>query len=104
MPSSVFGPVLSPPWSLQRPFGMAGHWQGVPRRFFAPHPFALKKSPGGLPFRSDPLRWLWGVSSIVVIIPRPPAMQSPFTGFTYLRPLFFSKSFTYYVCPAVVQQ
>jgi hypothetical protein len=33
---------------------MAGHWQGVPRRFFTPQRFAFEKSPEGLPFLSDP--------------------------------------------------
>ena len=37
-PSLVFGPVLAPPCSLQRPFFLfAGRWQPVPRRVFAPH-------------------------------------------------------------------
>ena len=71
MPSSVFGPVLKPPWSLHRPLGMAGHWQGPPRRLFAPQRLAFEKSPGGLPFLSRPLRWSWGVSSFFGVIPHP---------------------------------
>jgi curved DNA-binding protein CbpA len=37
-PSAVLGPVLAPPWSLQRPlFLLAGRRHAVPRRVFAPH-------------------------------------------------------------------
>ena len=37
-PSLVLGPVLAPPWSLQRPTGsLAGRWQGVPLRVRASH-------------------------------------------------------------------
>lgn len=36
-PSVVFGPVLSPPWNLHRPFDNALHRQDVPRLVFAPH-------------------------------------------------------------------
>jgi hypothetical protein len=36
-PSGVRGPVLRPSCSRQRPFFMAGHWQRVARRVFAPH-------------------------------------------------------------------
>jgi hypothetical protein len=28
---------VRPPWSLQRPLGIALIWQGVPSFFFAPH-------------------------------------------------------------------
>ena len=38
LPSSVRGPVLAPPWSLQRPTGsLAGRWQSVPLRVRASH-------------------------------------------------------------------
>ena len=38
LPSSVLGPVLAPPWSLQRPTGsLAGLWQSVPLRVRASH-------------------------------------------------------------------
>ena len=37
-PSLVLGPVLAPPWSLQRPTGsLAGRWHKVPRRVRASH-------------------------------------------------------------------
>lgn len=37
-PSSVFGPVERPPWSLQRPFFLVpGRWHNVPRRVRAMH-------------------------------------------------------------------
>jgi hypothetical protein len=36
-PATVFGPVLLPPCMRQRPFAIAGHRQGIPRLFFAPH-------------------------------------------------------------------
>jgi hypothetical protein len=37
-PSGVRGPVLKPPCTRQRPFGIAGAWQGAPSRFRrAPH-------------------------------------------------------------------
>ena len=71
IPSGVFGPVLNPPWSRHRPFGIAGHWQSVPRRFFAPHRAALVKSPGGLPLFSRPRRFSWGVCSGIAIAPLP---------------------------------
>jgi len=64
IPSAVFGPVLSPPWSLQRPFFIAGHWQWVLLLVFAPHRAAFAKSPGGLAFLSIPRRLSWGVPSI----------------------------------------
>src|SRR5208283_3979975 len=73
-PSGVRGPVDCPPCNLHRPFLMAGAWQGVPRRFFAPHLGALVKSPGGLPFFNHPRRFSWGCVSALVIIPTP----SPF--------------------------
>jgi hypothetical protein len=37
VPSGARGPVLLPPWNLQRPFGIEGAWQGESRRVFAPH-------------------------------------------------------------------
>jgi hypothetical protein len=40
---------------------MAGHWQGVPRRAFAPHRKALVKSPGGLSFFNWPRRFSWDI-------------------------------------------
>ena len=74
IPAAVFGPVLSPPWSLQRPFAIAGHWQSVPRRVFAPHRAALVKSPGEFPFFNHPRRFSWGV---LLIFRRPPAPWPP---------------------------
>jgi len=53
-PSAVLGPVLFPPWSRQRPFRIAGHWQAVPRRVLAPHRGAFDKSPRGFPFLRGP--------------------------------------------------
>ena len=39
-PSSVFGPLLAPPWTRQRPTGcFAGAWQEVPRRVLAPREY-----------------------------------------------------------------
>jgi hypothetical protein len=69
MPSGVFAPVLSPPCSLHRPLGIPGHWQGVPRRFFAPHRGAFEKSPVGLPFLSHPCRFSRGDSVISSTLP-----------------------------------
>jgi hypothetical protein len=63
MPSGVFAPVLSPPCSRQRPFAIAGHRQGAPRRVLAPQRAALAKSPEGLPFRNLPRRCSWGFKS-----------------------------------------
>src|SRR5262245_46672906 len=38
LPSAVRGPVLNPPWNLQRPAQNSSlHWHGDPRRFLAPH-------------------------------------------------------------------
>src|ERR1017187_8549588 len=71
IPSAVLGPVLSPPWSRQRPFAIAGHWHGDPRLVFAPHRGAFKKSPGRLPFLSCPRRGSWGAPSGFVIAPPP---------------------------------
>lgn len=62
-------PVLSPPWSLHRPFAMAGHWQGAPRLFLAPQRRTCDRSPGGLPFFSHPRRRSWGVSRIFSTVP-----------------------------------
>ena len=76
IPSGVLGPVLRPPCSRQRPFGIAGHMQGVPRRFLAPQRAAFEKSPEGLPFLSIPRRFSWGVSLIFSVIPHPPARSS----------------------------
>jgi hypothetical protein len=45
IPSGVFTPVLRPPWSLHRAFGIAGHRQGAPLRFLAPHRAAFERSP-----------------------------------------------------------
>jgi len=64
IPAAVLGPVLRPPCSLQRPFGIAGHLQELPRRFIAPHRGALEKSPEELPFLSLPRRLSWGVPAI----------------------------------------
>jgi hypothetical protein len=36
LPRSVFGPVLNPPCNRHRPFAIASHRQGVPRRVRAP--------------------------------------------------------------------
>jgi hypothetical protein len=71
MPAAVFGPVLSPPWSLHRPFFITGHWQRVPRLVFAPQRAAFKKSPDGLPFLSIPRRLSWGVPPISSTLPLP---------------------------------
>ena len=70
-PSAVLGPVLSPPCSRHRPFRMAGHWHGVPRRVLASHLGAREKSPGGFPCRSQPRRVSWGVWSTCLLIPLP---------------------------------
>ena len=69
-PAFVFGPVLNPPWSRQRPFGIAGHWQGGPCRVLAPHRLAFAKSPAGLPFFS-PRRFSWGSGTVVLFTPTP---------------------------------
>jgi hypothetical protein len=69
IPASVFGPVLRPPWSLHRPFVMAGHWHSEPRRVFALHLGAFVKSPQGLPFLSQPRPGSWGLSSLFSIGP-----------------------------------
>ena len=37
LPASVFGPVLIPPWFLQRPLASAFAAQGLPLRVLAPH-------------------------------------------------------------------
>jgi hypothetical protein len=70
-PPGVRGPVDFPPCNLQRPFLIAGAWQGVPRRFLAPHRGALLKSPGGLPFFSHPRRLSWGCASTLAVISPP---------------------------------
>ncbi len=72
IPSAVFGPALRPPCSLQRPFIIAGHWQRVPRRVFAPQRGAFEKSPGAFPFLSHPRRLSWGVLSVFRVIPHRP--------------------------------
>jgi hypothetical protein len=36
-PSAVRGPVLIPPWSLQRPFSIAFAWHGAPSYIFGEH-------------------------------------------------------------------
>src|SRR4029450_2776365 len=64
IPATVLGPVLSPPCSRQRPFFMAGHWQGVPFRVLAPHRWALLKSPTALLLFSHPCRRRWDVPRI----------------------------------------
>jgi hypothetical protein len=51
-PRCGFGPMLSPPWILHRPFFIAGHWQRVALLVFAPHRGAFKKSAEGFPFLS----------------------------------------------------
>jgi hypothetical protein len=71
IPSAVFGPVLSPPCNRHRPFGIAGHRHGVPRRFFAPQRAAFEKSPGGLAFLRVPRRFSWGVSAVFRTSPHP---------------------------------
>ncbi len=46
-PSGVRGPVLMPPWSLHRPFRIAGPRHGLPVRLLrAPHRGTLERSPG----------------------------------------------------------
>jgi hypothetical protein len=83
-PSGVLGPVLSPPCIRQRPLGIAGPLQGVPRRVLAPHRLAFRKSPGGLPFLSQPsfgttgaalLRFVW--ASLVICAHHPGPSFSP---------------------------
>ena len=45
-PSLVLGPVLAPPWSLQRPTGsLAGRWHKVPRRVRASHRIPCQSGP-----------------------------------------------------------
>lgn len=82
IPASVFGPVLSPPWSLHRPFGIAGHWHRVARRVFASHRGAFEKSPDGLAFLSAPRRFSWGVSLIFrsILLPLFPCGHCPNNG------------------------
>jgi len=53
---AVRGPVLLPPCSRQRPLAIAGWRQGWPARVQAPQRGAARKSPGGLPWRSQPRR------------------------------------------------
>lgn len=77
IPSAVLGPVLSPPWSLHRPFAIAGHRQGDPSRFLAPQRAPFEKSPEGLPFLSIPRRFSWGVSSLFTVIPHPLPVTFP---------------------------
>jgi hypothetical protein len=69
IPASVFGPVLRPPWSLHRPFVMAGHWHSEPRRVFALHLGAFVKSPQELPFFSHSRRCSRGLASLFSICP-----------------------------------
>ena len=70
-PSGVRGPVLAPPCIRHRPFGMAGALQAGPLRVSAPHLGEVLKSPGGLPFFSQPLRFAWGSLSGILFIPSP---------------------------------
>jgi hypothetical protein len=45
-PSSVLGPVLSPPWREHRPVRLtAGLWQGVPDLVLAPQRFPGQSTP-----------------------------------------------------------
>ena len=54
LPSSVLGPVLAPPWSLQRPTGsLAGLWHSVPLRVRASHL---------VPGQSGPKRVFWPIA------------------------------------------
>lgn len=78
IPAAVRGPVLGPPCIRHRPLGMAGPLQGVPFRVRAPHGLALARSPGGLPFLSQPRRTVWGLPGISVPSPRlrPPTLHA----------------------------
>jgi len=64
-------PVLVPPCIRQRPFGIAGAMHADPLRVLAPHLWAVLKSPGGLPFFSQPLRFAWGSLCGILFIPSP---------------------------------
>jgi hypothetical protein len=79
IPAAVFGPVLSPPWILHRPFFIAGHWQRVARLVFAPHRSAFKKSPEGFPFLKVPRRGSWGVKPFFSSLPH--AIRHPLQDF-----------------------
>jgi hypothetical protein len=80
-PSGVFGPVLRPPCSLQRPFRIAGQLQAPPLRVFAPHFLTTLRSPLGLSFLSRPRRRSWGLTSICIFLP-PGCINAPYDRLT----------------------
>jgi hypothetical protein len=70
-PSGVRGPVLGPPWNLQRPLGIAGPLQGGPALVRAPQRGALSGLPGRLPFFKRPkFRDTWASWAILAHFPR----------------------------------
>ena len=75
-PSGVRGPVLFPPCRRQRPFFIAGAWQGVPRRVLAPQRGAFEGSPTGLPFLRNRNscgsggRVVWGSVTVLLTVRR----------------------------------
>ena len=67
LPSSVLGPVLAPPWSLQRPTGsLAGLWQSVPLRVRASHL---------VPGQFGPKRVCWPIALPLVNISNTPIIR-----------------------------
>jgi hypothetical protein len=71
----------------KRPFRIAGQWHALPLRVFASQRGAFKKSPGGLPFLSHPLRFTWGDASYIATHPLPsPAALGALTSPTIACP------------------
>jgi hypothetical protein len=79
-PACVRGPVDRPPCIRQRFLPRtAGQAQGSPLRVRAPHREASPGFPGGLPFLSQPPRFAWGSSAVLLYIPTPP-VHRPHNG------------------------
>jgi hypothetical protein len=57
LPGDAGSLVLLPPCKRQRPFAIAGALQLVPALVRPPQRDAVVKSPGGLPWRSQPRRF-----------------------------------------------
>ena len=72
-PFGVHAPVDFPPCMRHFPLAMAGVRHIVPARVCAPQRGASDRSPGGLPFFSQPCRRAWGASYIFVLPPTPSA-------------------------------